>query len=364
MGGFLYWTSYNSVNQTMVQRYMSLPNLKTARKAIAMFTVGIAIFVSVCCYAGVLVYAHYFQCDPLVTGKISADDQLLPSYVMETVGDWSGIPGLFIAGVFGAALSSLSVILNSTAGVLLEDILKGTFKCSPSEKVAGIFVKTSIFFLGAMALGLVFLVERLGGILSVATSLSAIAAGTTFGLFTLGMLVPWSNNWGAIAGVISGALLSGWTSLGTQVAAANGQVLAPKLPVSTEGCSGIVNGTIIYAHTQDESGVFPLYRLSFHWINPIGIVVVLVVGTIVSFLTKPRNLADIDPELISPVIHRWLPEECFANYGAMKLIDGRRLPTTKADKTELQDRIHFLSEPIPTILTPNGGVDNNVDNRR
>lgn len=114
IGGFTYWTSYNSVNQTMVQRYMSLPNLKTARHAIAMFTVGIAFFVSTCCYAGVMVYAHYFKCDPLSTGAIKADDQLLPGFVMETMGDWSGIPGLFIAGIFGAALSSLSVVLNST----------------------------------------------------------------------------------------------------------------------------------------------------------------------------------------------------------------------------------------------------------
>lgn len=32
IGGFSYWTSFNSVNQTMVQRYMSLPNLKQARQ--------------------------------------------------------------------------------------------------------------------------------------------------------------------------------------------------------------------------------------------------------------------------------------------------------------------------------------------
>lgn len=50
--------------------------------------------------------------------------------------------------------------------------------------------------------------------------------------------------------------------------------------------------------------MFPLYRLSFHWINPIGVLSVLIVGTIVSFLTGPRDLKTIDPELISPVIHR------------------------------------------------------------
>lgn len=330
---------------------MSLPNLKTARISVAIFVVGIAIFVSVCCYAGVLVYGHYYKCDPKAVGSIVADDQLLPSYVMEVMGDWSGIPGLFIAGIFGAALSSLSVILNSTAGVLLEDILRGTFKLNPSERVAGIFVKSSIFFLGAVAMSLVFVVEKLGGILSVATSLSAIAAGTSFGLFSLGMLVPWSNNIGAVAGVVAGTVMAAWTSFGQQAAAANGLVLPPKLPVSTEGCPGILNGTVIHPPMQDESGVFPLYRMSYLWINPIGIFSVLIVGTIVSFLTKPRNLKTIDPELISPVLHRFLPEECFVNYGARRLLDGnKRQRGNESNKTELQDRIKFLTEQIPPTL--------------
>lgn len=70
IGGFSYWTSFNSVNQTMVQRYMSLPNLKKAKQSIAMFTVGISLFVSVCCYAGVLVYAEFYNCDPTASGLI------------------------------------------------------------------------------------------------------------------------------------------------------------------------------------------------------------------------------------------------------------------------------------------------------
>lgn len=32
IGGFMYWTGFNSVNQTCVQRYLSVPNLKTARQ--------------------------------------------------------------------------------------------------------------------------------------------------------------------------------------------------------------------------------------------------------------------------------------------------------------------------------------------
>jgi solute carrier family 5 (sodium-coupled monocarboxylate transporter), member 8/12 len=44
---------------------------------------------------------------------------------------------------------------------------------------------------------------------------------------------------------------------------------------------------------------------------------VLLVGSIVSYLTGPQKLDKIDPELISPVIHRFLPEDTFSNYGIM-----------------------------------------------
>lgn len=63
--------------------------------------------------------------------------------------------------------SSLSVVLNSTAAVLLEDIFKGCFNGKPNDKVASFIVKGSILALGALAMVLLFVVEKLGGILGV-----------------------------------------------------------------------------------------------------------------------------------------------------------------------------------------------------
>lgn len=143
-----------------------------------------------------------------------------------------------------------------------------------------------------------------------ATSLSAIAAGTTFGVFTLGMLIPWSNTKGAVCGMVAGAIMSGWISLGSQIAVASGHISPHKLGTWTDGCTNSsFNGTInltsfTVPQYKDESNVFELYRLSFHWINPIGVLSVLIVGTIVSFITGPTKFKDIDPNLISPVIHR------------------------------------------------------------
>ncbi|KAH8324244.1 hypothetical protein KR074_002227 [Drosophila pseudoananassae] len=309
IGGFSYWTSFNAVNQTMVQRYMSLPSLKKARASMAIFTIGVAAFVSVCCWVGLLIFEMYKDCDPLSAGLITHDDQLLPLFVVQSVGHIYGMPGLFIAGIFGAALSSLSVVLNSTSLVILEDIVRGCFKMQPSERASTILVKSTIIVLGLVALSLVFVLEQLSGILSICTSMTAIAAGTTFGLFTLGMLVPWANTVGTAVGGIASALLAGWISFGTQFTIAAGQLNSQKLPVSVEGCAA--NVTLPENVWVDEEQVFPLYRLSYHWINPIGVATVLVVGALVSLVTKPTNMKTLDPDLISPVIHRFLPKECF-----------------------------------------------------
>ncbi|CAH1964545.1 unnamed protein product [Acanthoscelides obtectus] len=316
IGGFTYWTCFNSVNQTMVQRYLSLPTPRQSKMALLLFTIGVSVFVWVCCYTGILVYASYYGCDPSAMGRIKADDQILPLFVMETVGHLRGVPGLFIAGVFGAALSSLSVILNSTAQVFLEDFVYGCLRIQLNERTGKILVKTVVLVLGSVAVAFLYVVEHLGGVLPLASALSSIAAGTTCGVFTLGMLVPWSNSKGAVVGAISGAVMSGIVSFGQQYVAAAKLVVPHKLSVIAEdwcydkyGMEASRNQTVIPEDYPDESHIFPLFRLSFLWITPVGVLTVLIVGSLVSLLTGRRNLKTLDPDLISPVAQWMLPAE-------------------------------------------------------
>lgn len=71
-----------------------------------LFTVGVILFISLCCWCGLVLLAYWSppKCDPRATGVILTDDQLLPAFVMEIAGELHGVPGLFIAGIFGAAL--------------------------------------------------------------------------------------------------------------------------------------------------------------------------------------------------------------------------------------------------------------------
>ncbi|KAJ8917443.1 hypothetical protein NQ315_005490 [Exocentrus adspersus] len=305
----------------MVQRYLSLPNERQSKLSVLLFTIGVSFFVWVCCYAGILVYATYYGCDPMSLGRIKSDDQILPLFVMETVGHLKGIPGLFIAGVFGAALSSLSVVLNSTAQVFLEDFVKGCMRITLTERTAKLVVKSVVLVLGTVALGFLYVVEHMGGVLAMASSLSAIAASTTCGIFTLGMVVPWANTYGAVAGGIAGVIASGLVSFGSQFVSAAKLVVPRKLPVFVnDSCFdkyGIDrNVTIAEPSYPDESSIFPLFRLSFMWITPVGVCTVLIVGIIVSFITGKTNLSYLDPELISPVAQWILPKEAQAYAGS------------------------------------------------
>lgn len=282
----------------MVQRYLSLDNLKRARQSLSLFSIGISVFVLLCCYAGLLIFAAYGDCDPRSAGIVLADDQLLPVFVIEVTKGLPGLAGLFIAGVFGAALSSLSVVLNSTATVILTDVVRGLFGMKPGDKTATIFAKMCTLTLGLLALASLLWVEKLGGVLAAASSLSSIAAGTSFGVFTLGMLVPWCSSTGALVGAISGALMSGWVSFGSQWAAASGLLSPNALNVSIEACES--NVTLLDRNFEVPFDVFPLYRLSYHWITPIGTCTTILVGVITSLvLGKDKR---VDKELLSPVL--------------------------------------------------------------
>ena len=165
-------------------------------RSLAIFTISIMLFISLCCWCGLVLIAWWSppNCDPRAIGLITADDQLLPAFVMEIANHLPGIPGLFISGIFGAALrytltmnlflsinynfcllkyillfcfSTLSVGFNSTAVVVLEDFVKGCCGMKPTDRCSSIFVKCVIVLLGSIALGLLFLVEKLGGVLAV-----------------------------------------------------------------------------------------------------------------------------------------------------------------------------------------------------
>lgn len=193
IGGVFYWTQTNAVSQNMIQRYLSLPTLRAGRKALWIFIAGVNILMLLCAYNGLLIYATYKHCDPLTTKLARARDQLLPLFVMDVLGRFPGLSGLFVAGVFSAALSSLSTCLNSMSAVVLEDFCNPFAKKPLSRSAVNWIMRLVVVGVGALCLMLVVVVEKMGTVLQLTMSLEAITNGPIFGVFLMGVLMPWIN---------------------------------------------------------------------------------------------------------------------------------------------------------------------------
>lgn len=112
---------------------------------------------------------------------------------METLGEYPGLTGLFIAGVFSAALSSLSTCLNSMSAVVLEDFIKPFVKRPLSETAINWIMRSVVVSVGTLCVFLVYIVEHMGTVLQLTMSLEAITNGPLLGIFTIGVFMPWIN---------------------------------------------------------------------------------------------------------------------------------------------------------------------------
>lgn len=66
---------------------------------------------------------------------------------------------------------------------------------------------------------------------------------------------------------------------------------------------------------------------------------------IVSYMSGPRDLRKINPDLISPVIHRFLPNECFIsqeNYRSTSTEPTTELFTLKVVENDRQNDCHQM----------------------
>ncbi|CAB3362349.1 Hypothetical predicted protein [Cloeon dipterum] len=299
VGGSFLWTSTYAANQAQIQRFLTVPTEKQAVRAIWINCVGLVALLLVCCWGGLVMYAYYFDCDPLTAGQVKASDQLLPLFVMDTMGSLPGIPGLFTAGIFSGALSTVSTGLSALVAITLKDFMVGACKMNLSdERQAGLAKWISLIY-GLISFGIVFVVAQIGGVLQAALSIHGIVGGPILGLFSLGLLVPWVNWKGAFTGTITGLVFVAWMGFGAQAEAAMGHISIPKKPLYTFGCNCTI-GQPPLPPPEGYPDVFPLYAVSYMWYSPIGWFVTTLVAVLVSWLTKFNDPRQMDRRMFSP----------------------------------------------------------------
>lgn len=144
--------------------------------------------------------------------------------------------GIFIAGIFSAALSSLSTSLNSASAIVLEDFIKPFRKTPLSYNQIQYILKGMVLILGIICLLLVFIVSKLGHVLQLTMSLMGVGAGPLFGVFIMAFMIPWINGKSALSGGVCGLISMIYLVLNAQTDIATGVLTFPKKSFSVEGC--------------------------------------------------------------------------------------------------------------------------------
>ncbi|KRF82454.1 putative sodium-dependent multivitamin transporter [Drosophila virilis] len=298
LGGSATYLAIYGVNQAQVQRLLAVRNLRSARAALWWCLPILCLLSISTCLSGLCIYWYYRDCDPLLAGRVSSRDQIMPLFVVDTMGGYEGLAGLFVSGIFCASLSTISTAISSLAAVTLEDYLKplmlGCTKRSLDDRQTMWYSKLLSVFYGALCVGMAFLAGSIGGLLQAALSIFGIIGGPLLGLFTLGMYVTSANQKGAIGGLLLSLAASFWIGFGQP------RPPIPSLDMSTAGCPAqrsFARDILLQTDAQftaaadpePESSYFYLYRISYMWYAPLGFLIAFFGGWLLSSLFAAFN---------------------------------------------------------------------------
>jgi len=318
IGNGVMWLSVFGVSQTQVQRYLSLPTIKDAKKAVRYNFVLTSCLMLMVGWIGMVLYASYATCDPMTANQVRTKDQVLPLLVLHVAGDIPGLPGLFMAGVFSGSLSSISSGLNSLAAIALKDFVPEQTLSSMSNFRQALLTKIFSAVFGLIGYGVTFLIRFMPGMLEAAMIIGGVINGPIIGVFSIGMLLPWVNSKGALTGFIGSILISSWIATGGTVYkhhAPYHSLTSPPSPANISDCP--TDWLTDYTQTtKDElsplAGHIALYDISYIWYSGIGAGMTVILALIVSIFTS-QDLKQLDKKLLSPCLGRMvssLPSWC------------------------------------------------------
>jgi sodium-coupled monocarboxylate transporter 8/12 len=200
-----------ATDQVSVQRYLSAGSLKEAQRSLWIKLWFILPVIVLFYGTGLVLYAFYkVHGDPLAAGFIAKEDQILPYFVVTQLP--SGLPGLLIAAIYAASMSTISAGLNSLASATMVDFKQRLSKAPEGTQAQQVGNARWITVgYGVLVMGLAFAVSMMrGNLVESVNTVIGLIGGPMLGLFFLGMFTQRADTRGALLGCLTGfiAILS------------------------------------------------------------------------------------------------------------------------------------------------------------
>ncbi len=292
--------------QPTIQRYSALPSKKEAIVCVLVNAPATILLYLIACFLGLTVFAYYTLqgCDPLRDGSLDDPNQLLAIFIKDVV-HIQGVPGLFMAVLFSGALSSVSSSLSSIAAIITKDFLEYKYP-TMKETRKTFWTKMLTFLFGVFTLAVALAVQYIPAIVTQAAGIMNASGGPLVGIFLLGMIFPGANKWGAITGSVLSAAFVYWIAVGANIEFP----YASYLPTAVDNCTMGGNATTAPI-PQDRDDVLVLYKISHLWYGAIAIGLVIVIGLMVSWVTRWTDPKTLEPNLTIPALN--LVSPCLPN---------------------------------------------------
>lgn len=211
LNGVFYAIQKYGTDQTIVQRYLTAKDDKSAKKA-----AYIGVFLSVpiwtmFMFIGTGLYVFYHTTGAVLPEGIKAD-AVFPHFIATEVP--IGLTGLIIAALAAGAISSLDSDMNCLAAIGVQDFY-ARFKPKSTDKQRLHMGRFIVALSGVAAVGVAMLYAywQGEGVLGIVFELYAIFSAGIVGLFLLGLLSRRANKQGLYIGIVAAILFTAYAML-------------------------------------------------------------------------------------------------------------------------------------------------------
>jgi SSS family transporter len=198
VGGALLSASSHGVDHLMVQRLLATRNLADARRALVGSGILVIVQFAVFLLVGSLLWAAGADNPAL------ASDELFPTFIVDSLPP--GIAGLLIAGIFAAAMSTVSSSLNSLASAATHDFYAALTGRRDARHLLSVGRWATLGWAVVLTGGALSFGSPDQPVVELALSITSITYGGLLGTYILGGIAPRAVQRDAIVAIVVATL--------------------------------------------------------------------------------------------------------------------------------------------------------------
>jgi solute:Na+ symporter, SSS family len=210
--GFIILYTFDTIltfpkDQVLMQRVLSTSSERQASRSVWFFA-------AILLPAGVLFYVIgttlfvYYRANPGRLDPLLPVDAVFPSFIGTELPH--GVTGIIIAGLFAAAMGTLSGTINSVATLLSVDFYEKLRREPPTQKQSVRFAEWMTVLVGVVGVAIAVVLSRLDihSLLDLTIELFGLLGGSCAGAYTLGMFTTRANWQGTAIGILGASVIT------------------------------------------------------------------------------------------------------------------------------------------------------------